>query len=92
MLNQDLALLITRVIQKRKGLFGSSTNVFRIFNGFLEEIPNLVLEIYGTTLLIIDHNKSSLYESDFYEDIRKICWDSFSYLTTAILKTGSKIR
>ncbi len=86
MLNQDLALLITRAIDKRKGLFDSSTNVFRIFNGFLEGIPNLVLEIYGTTLLIIDHNKSSLYESDFYEDIRRICWESFPYLTTAILK------
>ena len=66
MLNQDLALPITRAIDKRKGLFDSSTNVFRIFNGFLEGIPNLVLEIYGTTLLIIDHNKTALYVPDFY--------------------------
>jgi 23S rRNA (cytosine1962-C5)-methyltransferase len=84
--NQDLALLITRAIEKRKGLFDSSTNVFRIFNGFLEGIPNLVLEIYGTTLLILDHNKSSLFEPDFFEQVRRICWDSFPYLSTAILK------
>lgn len=79
--------LISRAIEKRKDLVTSGTNVFRIFNGFLEGIPNIVLEIYGSTLLIIDHHKSSTFESGFYEQIRRISWESFPYLKTAILKT-----
>lgn len=79
--------MINHAIGYRKNLSTDpGTNVYRIFNGYTEGIPDLILEVYGTSLLIFDHGKNSTFDTSFFEEVRKICWQNFPFLTSVFLK------
>jgi 23S rRNA (cytosine1962-C5)-methyltransferase len=49
--------LILKAIRKRP-LVNHSTNAYRLFNGFYEGLPGLVLDRYGSALVIFDHSET----------------------------------
>ena len=43
----------------------------RLFNGFYEGIPGLVIDLFASTILIIDHIKPPYLPSSFLDEIHK---------------------
>ncbi len=39
------------------------TNAYRLFNGFYEGVPDLVLDRYGPALVILDHSETSAFDA-----------------------------
>ena len=66
--DQDAFKIIKKASEKRSS--GSqflregsySTNAYRLFNGFYEGIPGLVLDRYGTALVIFDHTEQNKFK------------------------------
>jgi 23S rRNA (cytosine1962-C5)-methyltransferase len=57
---QSLAVRLSAAIDARAGLVDDAhRSAFRLFNGFLEGAPGLVLDVYGTTMVIHDHAEPS---------------------------------
>jgi len=54
--------MIIRAIRKRPS-GNHSTNAYRLFNGFYEGLPGLVLDRYGSALVIFDHSETCEFES-----------------------------
>ena len=52
--NQSSMQIIIDAVEQR-GSIPLSTNAYRLFNGFYEGIPGLVLDRYGSALVILDH-------------------------------------
>jgi len=60
-LQNQLALTIEAL--KRRGSLEEGTRVTRLFNGFYEGIPDLVLDRYGRALVIFDHSDSAVSQA-----------------------------
>jgi 23S rRNA (cytosine1962-C5)-methyltransferase len=54
--------LIHSAVEKRVTLWGS-LEAFRLFNGFYEGVPGLVIDRYGETLLISDHSQNNQHQA-----------------------------
>jgi 23S rRNA (cytosine1962-C5)-methyltransferase len=55
---QDPLMLIENAIRQRNNLL-ETTNAYRLFNGFYEGMPGIVLDRYDQTLVIFDHRERS---------------------------------
>lgn len=53
---QALPSAITHAIKQRRSLV-KETNAYRLFNGFYEGIPGLVLDRYGSALVLFNHTE-----------------------------------
>ncbi len=80
----NLKIIISQAIQQRIAVEERS-NTFRLFNGFYEGFPGLVLDRYDHTLVIFNHNTPllSLDESTTISDI--VC-DLIPQIKTVLLK------
>ncbi len=65
-MTKKLLDIITTASQTRSGL-AETTEAYRLFNGFYEGCPGLVLDRYASTLVILDHGLSSDCEVSFEE-------------------------
>lgn len=55
-MNPELEILLTSAFAARAAFIAAPrTNAFRLFAGFHEGAPQLVLDVYGTTLVVQDH-------------------------------------
>src|SRR5262245_55494424 len=80
--------LLEKAIQARTDLFDSEyASAFRLFNGFTEGYSDLVLEIYGRTLVIHnyahDPDKNQILVQDVIEYLR----NHLNWLHAGIIKT-----
>ena len=79
--------LIEKAIQARAGLFDSQhESAFRLFNGFSEGYPDLVLEIYGRTLVIHNYADNPVQNQNLIQDVIKYLLNSLSWLHAEIVK------
>jgi len=53
---------ILNAIQKRQDL-GPETGAYRLFNGFYEGLPGLVLDRYGPALVFFNHNEPGAFQT-----------------------------
>lgn len=60
--DQDALEMIKKAIGKRLSV-SQPTNAFRLFNGFYEGLPGLVLDRYGSALVILEHTDPGRSES-----------------------------
>lgn len=58
------------LIQRKDLLDQTGQHAFRLFNGFLEGNPRWVVELFGKTLVINDHNKFNELENQIVIEIR----------------------
>lgn len=58
--NEPTLETIRHAIQRRS-FDATLTDTFRLFNGFYEGAPGLVLDRYGATLVILDHSPAGTY-------------------------------
>jgi len=54
--HQDIPSVITHAVKRRRS-FVKETNAYRLFNGFYEGIPGLVLDRYGSALVLFNHTE-----------------------------------
>jgi 23S rRNA (cytosine1962-C5)-methyltransferase len=54
--------IIHTAVEKRAPLWGL-LEAFRLFNGFYEGVPGLVIDRYGETLLISDHSQNNQHQA-----------------------------
>ena len=80
--------LLEEAIASRKALFDPQhESAFRLFNGFTEGYPNLVVDIYGHTLVIHDYADGSAREQQSLAEAIKYLQDSTDWLRAGILKS-----
>ncbi len=78
---------VSKALQLRKDTFRSAeTNAFRLFNGFLEGYPHLVLELYANTLLIHDYSPLANLDSLSLMKIEQLCRREFPIIGACIIK------
>ena len=75
---------IQSAISERKSL-AEKTNTFRLFNGFYEGFPGLVIDRYGETLAIFDHNQSG-ESKDVIHQFTAWALDALDGVNSIILK------
>ncbi len=56
--DQTLKIRMNNAFQQREGT-AKECNVYRLFNGFYEGLPGVVLDRYGQTLVILNHREIS---------------------------------
>lgn len=82
----SLRPLLDQALASRQTLNGSShEEAFRLFNGFYEGCPDLVLDVYGSTLVIHDYSEEP--NKDTILEISNYIQTSLAWLRTGILKT-----
>lgn len=85
----SLLPLLTNAIASHQTLSGSRhEEAFRLFNGFYEGCPSLVLDVYGRTLVI--HDYSTTPNPEFIGKVVEHIRTSLNWLETGILKTRNE--
>jgi 23S rRNA (cytosine1962-C5)-methyltransferase len=75
---------VQNAISARLGL-EVKTNVYRLFNGFYEGLPGIVLDRYDQTLVILDHNSDLLAIED-YNILAELAHQMVPQIKTVLLK------
>lgn len=84
----SLQPLLDKAIASRLTLSGPShEEAFRLFNGFYEGYPSLVLDIYGQTLVVHDYSEQP--QPDLTHKVSSHIQSSLNWLQTGILKIRS---
>jgi len=60
--HQNSLELIRNAAEKRHQI-SQTSDAYRLFNGFYEGLPGLVLDRYGTALVIVDHTEPGTWDS-----------------------------
>jgi 23S rRNA (cytosine1962-C5)-methyltransferase len=88
MITQPITTLLDKAITARESLFDAQhETAFRLFNGFTEGCPNLVVDLYGATILL--HNYANPPEAGFasVQAAQQFLQTRFSWIRAIILKT-----
>ncbi len=80
--------LLKQAIESRSALFDSRhESAFRLFNGFFEGDPDLVLDVYARTLLIHNYAGDPTQNQTLIEESIVYLQDSLKWLRAGVLKT-----
>ena len=60
--HKDTTDLIIKAVQQRQTVNGE-TEAYRLFNGFYEGLPGLVLDRYGPTLVVFNHGEPGAFQA-----------------------------
>src|SRR5688572_28091221 len=86
--SSSIIRLLEKAIVSRQTLFDSPhEQAFRLFNGFTEGCPDLVIDVYGATFLIHDYADNAEQNKALIEEIKKFVPVALSWLRAGILKT-----
>jgi len=83
LLDQAISLRLTA--SSRTMNSSSHEEAFRLFNGFYEGFPDLVLDVYGETLVIHDYSEAP--NSVFIQELTSYIRTSLKWLRAGILKS-----
>jgi 23S rRNA (cytosine1962-C5)-methyltransferase len=87
MSEKSVLQLLEKAIQARADFFDTQhQSAFRLFNGFTEGHPALVLEIYGRTLVAHDYSDESERNQALVQSVIQNLAGSFTWLRAGILK------
>lgn len=64
----------------------TETNALRLFNGFLEGLPPLTLDLFNDTLVVYDYSEAPVENHIFYKDVWKLCLDLIPSIRSVIIK------
>ncbi len=81
------SLIKNAIVARIPFLESGNYQAFRLFNGFLEGCPGLVMDVYGSTLVIFNQaNPPGLLDKDVVSAVT-IVQDQFPWLRSGLLKT-----
>ncbi|HXF85805.1 MAG TPA: class I SAM-dependent methyltransferase [Anaerolineales bacterium] len=85
-MRERLLSLLEQALASRASLFGARhETAFRLFNGFLEGYPELVMDIYGHTLVVYDYAEQP--HSNLILEVVEHIRHALPWLRASILKT-----
>lgn len=80
--------LLQKALEARASLFDARhETAFRLFNGFAEGEPNLVVDLYASTLLIHNYADDPAQEGGLIEQAAQFFQDQLVWLRAGIVKT-----
>jgi 23S rRNA (cytosine1962-C5)-methyltransferase len=82
--DQTLKNLLTHAVSQRTNL-GKDTDAYRLFNGFYEGLPGIVMDRYADTLVILDHRDLSESQTVINEAV-KWAVDHLDWLGSVLMK------
>jgi 23S rRNA (cytosine1962-C5)-methyltransferase len=86
--SSSIVRLLEKAIASREPLFDSGhEQAFRLFNGFTEGCPDIVIDVYGCTFLIHDYSDGVEQNTARIEEIKKLVLGVLPWLRAGILKT-----
>lgn len=90
MQNQDrtrFLSLLERALEPRQPLFDPAHQAaFRLFNGFNEGFPELVIDLYGATLLFHNYAENRVDGSPFVRDAQQFLLAQYPWLRAGVVK------
>jgi len=88
MIEKSFLELLKQSIASRLTFFDSRhEEAFRLFNGFTEGYPDLVMDVYGHTLLIHNYADDPSHTKELIEETKDYIQATLSWLRAGILKT-----
>ena len=90
MIGDSTLSLLEKAIQARASLFEARCNVtsaFRLFNGFLEGEPDLVVDLYGYTLVIHNYAGEPARGKPLVDQAAEFIRNKLSWLRAGVVKT-----
>lgn len=88
MFTQKQNCILLKCLEKRQHLLAQpSTNALCLFNGYYEGIPNIIVEIFGNTLVINNHFKSHEDIQPWINRITSLYQENIQKINTVLLKT-----
>ncbi|MBE2254078.1 MAG: class I SAM-dependent methyltransferase [Myxococcus sp.] len=86
----SLASLLPAAIDARAGLIDAEHHsACRLFNGFVEGLPALAVDLYGTTLVIYDHSDSKTGDEALAREALAIAREKLPFISSALWKVRS---
>jgi 23S rRNA (cytosine1962-C5)-methyltransferase len=80
--------LLEKSVEMRRSLFDAAhQSAFRLFNGFAEGNPDLVIDLYATTLIFQNYADDVTSGFSLVQDAQRFLLNSLSWLRAGILKT-----
>jgi 23S rRNA (cytosine1962-C5)-methyltransferase len=87
---QAILSLLQQALAARSALTASGeTNALRLFNGFYEGFPGLVVDLYDRTLVIFDHRESPSRVEDWLVEIRQFYLQQLPQINCVVHKMRS---
>ncbi len=87
-LDESLALLLERALAARSALFDTEhTGAFRLFNGFYEGYPSLVVDLYGKTTILHNYADEPATYQDELPSAQRFIHTRLPWVEAVILKT-----
>ncbi len=84
---QPLIELLDRCLAARAGLFEPAhESAFRLFNGFTEGLPDLVIDLYARTAIISNYADPPERGREYAEHARRFLQDRLPWLRAGVLK------
>ena len=88
MILNSVISLLEKAIEARASLFDARhESAFRLFNGFTEGNPDLVADLYASTLVIHNYADDPAQGTLFVEQAQQFLRDKLSWLRAGIVKT-----
>jgi 23S rRNA (cytosine1962-C5)-methyltransferase len=88
MTSDSLISSIDQALASRPTLSGSShESAFRLFNGFYEGYPDLIVDVYGCTLVIHNYADDPSKNHGLIQDVTKHLTTSLNWLRAGVMKT-----
>jgi len=85
MINSTLISLLEKAVDSRQGLFDAEhKTALRLFNGFTEGYRDLVIEVFGRTLVI--HDYADKPNQDFINEIIKYLRQTLDWMRAGVVK------
>lgn len=84
-----LSLLQQALAARSKLIASGETNALRLFNGFYEGFPGLVVDLYDRTLVIFDHRESPSRVEDWLVEIRQFYLQQLPQVNCVVHKMRS---
>lgn len=80
--------LLEKAVQTRASLFDARhESAFRLFNGFTEGNPDLVIDLYGTTLVLHNYADDPAQGTSLVEQTAQFLHETLNWLHAGIIKT-----
>jgi 23S rRNA (cytosine1962-C5)-methyltransferase len=87
-MTQSVSALLEKALEARVTLFDTRhESAFRLFNGFTEGNPDLVVDLYGTTIVIHNYADDPTRGSLLVEQARQVLLNKLIWLRAGIVKT-----
>ena len=84
----EITQLLEKAMQARTSLFDEAhETAFRLFNGFSEGSPDLVIDLYASTLIFNNYAENASYGLELVHEAQSFLLNHLSWLRAGVLKT-----